>query len=300
MIERGTPSIPRPQTREEWQTLLHELLEDRWSYIVDKLGSPAEVIRVIIRDASDPSACRSAFEVALEHLIGMWQPHNPSRSSYYLNMFDILGAFTPSEGAYKLLVQFELVGSWPTDDLSNPGTSSPSSTVEAQSSVEWQALLVLERYFPLPLVSADNHYSLYESLLFSRIDSPYGIYSLRRLLECGAIGVDDSRLISRLKQQPEVLISELMTIVIGTQRSNREPILSALFSQSLQQDLIPQFKQVLARFNCTLSENERMPLLNTPFETLDIRIDEIAFKKYMEMRWSSLSASARAKELVGI
>lgn len=119
-------SAPNPLTDREWHLALHQILDGAYGDLTEILGSVDEVVRVAIRNSSDPSACRANFELAFREVVRMWDPNEPAREETALRMLDLIEAFTPEIALTKILGQLERAGDWPVALPAEIGKMAPS------------------------------------------------------------------------------------------------------------------------------------------------------------------------------
>jgi hypothetical protein len=293
------PIVPKVDTADQWHEFLHKLIGGDYGRLVEILGSPSEVIRVVLRDASDRTASQVAFESALEKIAVMWQPQSTMYAAHYLNLLDLVSAFTPPSALPKILAQFELVGSWPIVENRSLPTSYVADASQQYSAnqgrIEEHAFLALEQYFPLPPASESPLFSSYKALLFSKIHSPLWLHCLRRILELSLLTPDDPLIVQHMLRSPNMLFAELLPMVISTRRAIREALITTLFAQVLLTGVRDQFMGALKRFNCELLDDEQYPVLRTPFEDIPLLLDKRSreFAIYATSRKPSAQAVQR-------
>lgn len=296
---------PILETSDQWFDFLHALISGEHARLVEILGSPAEVVRVILRDSRDRVAPLPAFENALEKFIAMWQPQSAEEPTHLINILDLVAAFTPLSALPKLIAQFELVGSWPILERpllpSSYVNSDRKSSLATQELIEHHALLSLERYYLIRPTLDTSLFVSYKTLLFSKLYGHHWAYCLRRLVELSLLTPDDPLFIQQLMRSPDRVFEELLPVVIYTRRAVRLSLISMLFAQVLLNGLEDHFARALDRFNSKLLNDEQFPVLVTPFEEITVLLDKRSrgFSLYAASRVPSEQNLERILERLG-
>jgi hypothetical protein len=262
-------TIPEASTIAEWSNLLHQLIDGDWEELVDTLGSVDEVVRVAIRDADDPVSARSMFEVAFNQVVSMWDPNTPMLRYALHNLFDLISSFTPPEGFPKIMGQLENPGFWIS--YADDKDTSPTASIEDKK----RALHALEEYFHSPPTNAEvPAFRGYRALLESNLDSEFGPYCLRRLLELHVLKPGEDVLVKVLLKQPTETIMELIGFVLDSNSGLRSTILSNLFAAVGRNWKLKQFEEVISRFGCVVVRRDQAFYMVTPFGELEIWLSD--------------------------
>jgi hypothetical protein len=303
-------TVINPVSEREWHLTLHALLDGAYNDLVERLGSVDEIVRVVLRDSRQHSMSRANFELALRGIVSSWDPNESKIEAWTLRLFDLIEAFAPEIAVTKILGQFERTGEWPVALVAN------KTGMASSEAVQIRALKVLESFFPAAM---HDHraatYTSYIALLEQRLDSPFGPYCLRRLIEVYALDVTAQpasrankdlqgpkrdgyeELHRQIVSRPVGTIFELLRFVISSNSPLRSDVLLSLLGASLRADAIADLGDQLAILGASLVPVDQTISLQTPFELIPVQVNSTSILCLKKLRSWAFAARSTPDEI---
>jgi hypothetical protein len=172
---------------EGWHLELQRVLDGYREMSLERLGTAAQWVKVVIQGSSDLSKAQVIFRRVLDELVGSysWMPY--SKGLACLRMLDLIHEFRPVAGASRVL---GFLRDWGASNLD------VENAHERIVDLHMLALRILEEYFATPR-DESSEYSAYVQWLRSEArDARYRDYALARLQQLNEIEPEEFALMT--------------------------------------------------------------------------------------------------------
>ncbi len=196
--------LRRKPTVGRWEVELERIREGEREADINELGGIDEYVDRLIARSKDRPLARACFRKALRQVIRMWQPSDRETKEYVYCTLELIGAYTPAEGAAKILGFFKAEGSF--EDLEAVGGQA------AGVDLDETALQVLENFFearPYHKLRAEvSDYADYVQVLRRMLrDGRHAAYAAARLAQMGLLDLDEREVGALFEKNPSAINS---------------------------------------------------------------------------------------------
>lgn len=302
-LEQEVGLLKKDPSRQRWEIHLQRMLAGELRYLVNsRSGSYEDWIELLLLDATDQALSRSFFIAALERVVQAWQPSALDTNDHLSCMLNLIGAYTPTPGYYKVSKKIKIL-------LEEPATRSRRDSRKVSRprqpllQLRKQMLGVLKQYYPVAPYERDPPgFPGYIEILRQHLRIPgcTGI-AARHLIQLAQLDIADSSVVFLLKREPESIGNLLREVINSNQASVVQKQLNILHNQVLLagRDAIETFILELQKLKGSYLQTPGWPEISInsydePFR-LDIPERKAALKTYWTVRWDLSDKLTRMK-----
>jgi hypothetical protein len=275
--------LKREPTAERWQAELFKVLNGQRESDLLHYESVEEHVDKILDLSPDRARAKLAFDKALYRVVQTWQPVRRETKEYLACLLDLIGAYTPLNGAHKLLGFLSRWGRF-EDDLESSGGYG------AHHDLNLKALVALGSCLDAaPQATAEDArlFKQYVDLLREQLsDDEYGWYAATRLIELSLLPLEHEEIGALIKRSPRVLRSLVSLVFSKARRSRFERDLQSLFVHAVEggDRAFRAFEQTLQDRRASLKIRDGVVILDAPGRSrTEFTLSNAAQRKHMEL-----------------